>query len=66
MVMSRVPPRMVVALGRAGTRIRSAAVHPISTIGRLAADRAGARPYHRSKLIANPGASSPKRSQTVH
>ncbi len=32
--------------GRAGTRIRSEALHRILTIGRLAADRAGARPYH--------------------
>ncbi len=32
--------------GRAGTRIRSEALHRILTIGRPAADRAGARPYH--------------------
>jgi hypothetical protein len=36
--------------GRAGTRIRSEALHRMLTIGRLAADRAGARPgarpYH--------------------
>ena len=32
--------------GRAGTRIRSEAPHRILTIGRPAADRAGARPYH--------------------
>jgi hypothetical protein len=31
--------------GRGGTRIRSAALHPTLTIGRLAADRAGARPF---------------------
>src|SRR5271166_93111 len=34
------------APGRAGTRIRSEAPHRILTIGRPAADRAGARPYH--------------------
>jgi hypothetical protein len=33
--------------GRAGTRIRSKALHQSLTIGGLAADRAGARPYHR-------------------
>ena len=33
--------------GRAGTRIRSEALHRILTIGRPAADRTGARPYHR-------------------
>jgi hypothetical protein len=33
--------------GRAGTRIRSEAPHQSLTIGRLAAARAGARPYHR-------------------
>src|SRR5271165_5778044 len=32
--------------GRAGTRIRLEAPHRILTIGRPAADRAGARPYH--------------------
>ena len=32
--------------GRAGTRIRSEALHRILTIGRPAAARAGARPYH--------------------
>ena len=32
--------------GRAGTRIRSTALHRILTSGRPAADRAGARPYH--------------------
>ena len=31
--------------GRAGTRIRSEALHQSLTIGRPAADRAGARPY---------------------
>jgi len=37
--------------GRAGTRIRSEALHRMSTIGRPAADRAGARPYHRIAII---------------
>ena len=32
-------------VGRAGTRIRSEAPHRMLTIGRLAADQAGARPY---------------------
>ena len=32
--------------GRAGTCMRSEALHQRLTIGRLAADRAGARPYH--------------------
>ena len=59
MVMSGVPPPIVDALGRvrrrtsgtrlwtcgAGTRIRSAALHQSLTIGGLAADRAGARPF---------------------
>ena len=33
--------------GRAGTCIRSEALHRVLTIGRPAADRSGARPYHR-------------------
>src|SRR5271165_4467598 len=33
--------------GRAGTCIRSEALHRVLTFGRLAAARAGARPYHR-------------------
>src|SRR5580704_471363 len=32
--------------GRAGTHIRSEALHRIMTIGRAEADQAGARPYH--------------------
>jgi hypothetical protein len=32
--------------GRAGARIRSEALHRMLTIGRPAAHRAGARPYH--------------------
>jgi hypothetical protein len=35
--------------GRAGTRIRSKALHQRLTIGRPAADRAGARPYLRRR-----------------
>ena len=48
----------------AGTRIRSEALHRMLTIGRPAADRAGARPLHRHRLIksSNPPASLPKRS----
>src|SRR5580700_10537334 len=34
--------------GRAGTRIRSEALHRLLTIGGLAADRAGARPARRT------------------
>ena len=33
--------------GRAGTRIRSEVLHRVLAIGRPAADRAGARLYHR-------------------
>jgi hypothetical protein len=33
--------------GRAGTRLRLEALHQSLTIGRPAADRAGARPYQR-------------------
>ena len=36
--------------GRAGPCIRSEALHRVLTFGRLAADRAGARPYHRLRL----------------
>ena len=38
--------------GRAGTRTRSKALHQSSTIGRLAADRAGARPISINLRIA--------------
>jgi hypothetical protein len=34
--------------GRAGTRMRSEALHRMLTIGRSAAHHAGARPYHRT------------------
>jgi hypothetical protein len=48
-------PLWTCGAGRAGTRIRSKALHQRLTIGRLAADRAGARPYHRlTKLIVKP------------
>jgi hypothetical protein len=36
--------------GRAGPCIRSEALHRVLTFGRLTADRAGARPYHRLRL----------------
>jgi hypothetical protein len=38
-------PLWTCGAGRAGTRIRSEALHQTLTIGRLAADRAGARPF---------------------
>src|SRR5271165_1536810 len=41
--------------GRAGTRIRSEALHRMLTIGRPAADRAGARPYHRIGIASSNG-----------
>ena len=45
--------------GRAGTRIRSEALHRILTIGRPAADRAGARPYVRLRVRTNSGVEVP-------
>ena len=41
--------------GRAGTRMRSEALHRMLTIGRPAAHRAGARPYHRTTASPNDG-----------